>query len=111
LTEAPDDKGVYSLTGAVAAPQIVEFVDSHYHTERSYGRLALREDDNGVCDAVVVISAKGKLASVDSIHCAEPHVQAAANEAILKSRYKAGSLGGKPVPVRMTVHLASAANE
>jgi len=104
----PDSNGVYPLTSAITMPILAKFSDHGYVAAVNGGT------SNSPCDIVLTISAKGKASDALVTHCERSSVEQLAVESLLKSQYKPGSLDGKAVAVRVSVHLeygfASSAN-
>lgn len=91
--------GVYPLSRQITPPQMTKFFDV------GYGDPAFRMQGHNSCDVVLTISAKGKPADAQLLHCGEPELEKPALESLLKSHYKAASLNGKSVAVRATARL------
>jgi TonB family protein len=96
---APDAAGVYPLTKLLDPPAMIGFADE------GYGMAAFRVQGVGACDVVLKIDEKGKASDVGTVHCEKEFLDNPASESLLKSRYKPARLNGKPVPVRVSVHL------
>jgi TonB family protein len=98
-SSAPDADGVYPLTKLVDSPTMEHFSDD------GYGNLAFHLVGSGACDVVLTIDAKGKPTNEQAPHCEKTVLELPAARSLLKSRYKPGSMNGKAVPVRVSVHL------
>lgn len=96
---APDAHGVYPLSKSIEAPKITNFVDS------DFSGTALRFPTNLACDVVLTVDQKGRPSSPQVIHCDQQALEKPATDSLLHSRFKPGTLNGKPVPVRLLVHL------
>ncbi len=96
---APYADGVYPLTKAVVAPQMAKYVD------KGYGEAAFSDAGNSPCDIVLTVDAKGDASDAVITRCDHATVEKPAMQSLLSSHYKAGSLNGKAIPVRVTIHL------
>jgi hypothetical protein len=54
---------------------------------------------------MITISAAGKATDPKVTHCERPELEKPAVQSLLESKFKSGSVNGKPVPIRTTVHL------
>jgi len=96
----PGADGVYPLTYLAAPPTMTKFFDE------GYGVAAFNSPEgNGSCDIVVTISATGKASNPVVTHCERPALETPAVQSLLKSKYKPGSVNGKAVPMRASIHL------
>lgn len=102
-TSDPDPDGVYPLTRLIAPPKITKF------TDKDYGVRAFSVEDEA-CDVTVTVDPRGRALKPGIVHCAKSGLETAALESILASRFRPGSINGKPVPVRLTFHLHLAGN-
>jgi TonB family protein len=92
--------GVYLLTLADSPPKITMFSDNGYADAAFYSPKG-----NGACDIVLTVSTKGKASEAQVIHCEQPAIEEHAVESLLRSKYKPGSLNGKAVSMRASIHL------
>jgi TonB family protein len=99
LSAEPDANGVYQFTKLFTPPTLTEFSDE------GYGPIAFSAKDNGTCDIVVTISAKGKPSDPQVTHCAWQSLEKPAVKSLLKSNYKPGKVNGKAAPMRVSIHL------
>ena len=96
----PDADGVYPLTKMTTLPKITRFSDE------GYGDAAfLDTKEYGACDIVLTISTKGKASDALVTHCERASLEKPAVLSLLNSKYKPGSVNGKAVPIRASVHL------
>ena len=91
--------GVYPLSKVYTPPSITKFSDE------GYGPVAYSAKENGGCDIVITIDAKGKPSDPQVTHCGDPELEAPAVRSLLMSRYKPGRVNGKAVPMRASIHL------
>lgn len=96
---APDSHGVYPYTKVVDPPTLTAFADE------GYGDAAFAQTGNSACDLVLTIDQKGKPSDPDAAHCVKPGLERFVTQSLLSSRYKPGALNGKPVAVRLSIHL------
>ncbi len=94
-----DANGVYPLTKFATKPILVKFSDE------GYGNAAFPFAGNSVCDIVLTIREKGKASDPQVIHCERSALEKPAVDSLLKSKYKPGSVNGKVVPMRASIHL------
>jgi hypothetical protein len=100
ISSDPGADGVYPLTKSVTPPDLIRFSDS------GYGVAAFNSPEgNGSCDIMITISAAGKATDPKVTHCERPELEKPAVQSLLESKFKSGSVNGKPVPIRTTVHL------
>jgi len=99
ISSDPSADGVYPLTKSTTPPTLAKFSDE------GYGDAAFAFAGNSVCDVVITISAKGKASDPQVTHCERPALDKPAVQSLLKSHYKPGSVGGKAVPMRASIHL------
>ncbi len=95
----PSTDGVYPLTKSITPPILTKFSDE------GYGDTAFIFAGNSVCDIVLTISVKGKASDPVVTHCERPALEKPAIDSLLKSKYKPGSVNGKVVPIRASIHL------
>jgi hypothetical protein len=96
----PGADGVYPLTKSVRPPDLTRFYDE------GYGYAAFNSPEgNGSCDIALTISATGKASDPHVTRCERPELEKPAVDSLLKSKYKAGSVDGKAVPIRASIHL------
>jgi TonB family protein len=98
-SSAPDANGVYPLTETATPPTLTKFSDE------GFGNEAFRADGKGACDILLTISAKGKASDAVVTHCELPSLESLAIQSLLKSHYKPGSVNGKAVPTRASIHI------
>lgn len=96
---APGVDGVYPLSKVVDPPVLKEFSDQGYASE------AFPFAEKSACDVVLIVNAKGKPSNPEVARCLTPSLEKSAVQSLLKSHYKPGSVNGKAVPVRVTIHL------
>jgi hypothetical protein len=96
---SPGADGVYPLTKDVTPPTMSKFSDG------GYGVAAYMAAEKSSCDVVLTISAKGKPSDPEVAHCLTPRLEKSAIQSLLDSHYKPGSLNGKAIPVRASIHL------
>ena len=99
VASASDAGGAYPLSSAVGPPLLSRFSDEGYEAASSLFAKS------NACDVVITIDAKGKPSNPVVTQCNKSALEGPAVESLLKSKYKPGTLNGKPVPVRATVHL------
>jgi hypothetical protein len=99
VSSEPGADGVYPFTKKVTPPSLTKFSDE------GYGDAAFGYAGNSHCDIVLTISAKGKASDPSVTHCEKPRLENLAVQSLLKSKYKPGSVNGKAVAIRATVHL------
>jgi TonB family protein len=102
---APSTDGIYMLTREDVSPAILNFAD------KGYGKAAFPRAGNSVCDILLTISAKGKPSDPQVTHCERPELEKLAVKSLLKSRFTPGSVNGKAVPMRASVHLKFGGND
>jgi TonB family protein len=95
----PGPDGVYPLTKAIAPPVLTNFADDGYRA------TGISVSKRCACDVVLTISEKGKPTNTQVTHCERPELEKLAVHSLLKSKYKPGSLNGKDVPIRASIHL------
>jgi TonB family protein len=95
----PDADGVYPFTETVTSPTLTKFSDE------GYGDEAFRIDGKGACDILLTISAKGIASDPQLIHCERHVIEKPAIQSLLNSKYKPGSMNGRAVPIRASIHL------
>jgi TonB family protein len=98
-TSEPGPDGVYPLTSSVTPPTMTRFSD------KGYGDAAFSAKNNGACDIVLTISVKGKASDAVVTHCEWSSLEKPAVQSLLQSHYKPGSVNGKAVPIRASIHL------
>jgi hypothetical protein len=99
-SSGPGADGVYPLTNSAAPPTMTRFIDD------GYGTAAFNSPEgNGSCDVVLTISTKGNASDPHVIHCERPALEELAVQSLLKSHYKPGSVNGKAVAMRASIHL------
>jgi hypothetical protein len=74
-------------------------------SDEGYGSAAFWSPEKSACDVVLTISAKGKPSDPEVSHCETSSLEKPAVQSLLKSHYKPGSVNGKAVPVRASIHL------
>lgn len=99
LTTGPDADGIYALTNAITSPTVTEFID------QGYGAAAFNMQGENSCEMLLTLDAKGKPDSASPIHCAPEKLESLAEKSLMASRYQPAMLEGKPVPVRLLVHM------
>jgi TonB family protein len=108
LTSAePGANGVYPLSAKATPPVITKF----YGENRWNATYPINRTSS--CDAVLTISAKGKVSDLQIIRCERPELNILARQSLLNSHYKPGSVDGKDVAIQASVHIGvgdSAAN-
>jgi len=95
----PDAGGVYPLSKSATPPSVVKFSD------KEYGDAAFAFSGKSACDMLITISTKGKASDPQVIHCESPALERAAIDSLLRTKYLPGSLNGKAVPMRASIHL------
>jgi hypothetical protein len=95
----PDTGGVYPFTQGVAPPKMTHFSD------QGFLEAAFNVPGNSPCDVLLTIDAKGRPTNAESTHCDKPSFDKLASQSLLKSHFEPGTVNGKPVPVRVIVHL------
>ncbi len=95
----PDSNGIYPYSKTIAPPTLTAFSD------QGYGDAAFQESGNSACDMVLTIGQKGKASNPEGVHCVRPGLERFITQSLLDSRYLPGGVNGKPVPVRMAIHL------
>jgi TonB family protein len=98
-SSGPGPDGVYALTKTVAPPILTKF------SEGDYGPDAFAAGRDGACDIVLTISKKGKPSDPVVTHCGASDLEKPAVQSLLKSKYKPGSVNGKAVAIRASIHL------
>jgi hypothetical protein len=100
-SSAPDADGVYPLTKIVTPPSMTKFSDSKY-SDAVFSSVG---DGSSKCEIVLTISAKGKASDPVVTHCERPALEKPVVDSLLKSKYKPGSVNGRDVAIRASVHL------
>jgi len=95
----PDASGVYPLTKFATKPILIKFQDE------GYGDVAFPFVGSSPCDILLTINAKGNASDLQVIHCERPTLEKPAVDSLLKSKYKPGSVNGKAVAVRASIHI------
>jgi hypothetical protein len=90
---------VYPYTKIVTSPAMARFVDD------GYGDAAYDEDGSSPCDVLLTIDTAGKALDPVVSNCSKPKLEKPAMDSLLNSLYKPGKLNGRPVPIRLQVHL------
>jgi TonB family protein len=96
---APDADGVYPLVSPIVPPLMDRFSDE------GYGDAAFILQGGGACDLLLTIDAKGRPSHIQVMHCEKPSLEKLAAQSLLKSHYKPGTINGKTVPVKASLHL------
>jgi TonB family protein len=91
----PDANGVYAAGPGILAPIVLERIPVVYPED------AAADAVNGICVVSVVIGADGVPANIQVVTSHGAAFDAAVIEAVRQSQYQAGTLDGKPVPVRI----------
>lgn len=91
----PDKDGVYSAGPGILNPIVLERAAAVYPAD------ARPEEVNGACLLSLVIDADGAPAGIQVLRTHGAAFDAAAIEAVKQTKFEAGSLDGKPVPVRI----------
>jgi TonB family protein len=99
ISADPSANGVYPFTKFLTSPSMTRFSDE------GYGPAAIAARGKGGCDIVLTINAKGKASDPVVIHCETPALEKPAVDSLLRSKYKPGSVNGKAVAIRASVHL------
>jgi TonB family protein len=99
LTEHPDyaQRTVYRVGGDVLSPKLVVTSDPAYSTE------ALNNDVQGTVTLELVVDIDGKPTDIRVVKSLGFGLDEQAVKAVRKWRFKPGTKGGRPVPVRVTV--------
>jgi TonB family protein len=95
----PDKDGAYSAGPGIVTPIVIDRAPVTYPPD------APEDDVNGVCVLSLVIDADG---TPTGIQVVQSHGQAFDNsaiEAVKESKFQAGTLDGKPVPVRVEARV------
>jgi TonB family protein len=95
----PDKDGVYSLGPGIVNPIVLERAAAVYPAE------ARPEEVNGFCLLSAVIDADGTPSGIQVLRSHGAAFDAAAIEALKQTKFEAGSLDGKPVPVRVDARI------
>jgi TonB family protein len=95
----PGPDGVYPYSTFLDPPTLTAFTDD------GYGEAAFSTDGTGACDMTLTIDPKGKPSDPAEAHCAKPGITRLATQSLLDSKYSPGRMNGRPVAVRMSVHL------
>jgi hypothetical protein len=95
----PDSAGIYSLTGEVQSPRLIQFSDE------GYAIAAFDRMGNSPCDMVLTIDEKGAPVDFQNVHCENSLLEKSAVKSLLSSRFEPGSIKGNAAPVRAAVHL------
>lgn len=99
LTEHPEyaQRTVYRVGGDVLSPRLVVTSDPEYSTEAS------NNDVQGTVTLEVVVEIDGKPTDIRVVKSLGFGLDEQAVKAVRKWRFKPGTKGGRPVPVRVTV--------
>lgn len=95
----PTADGVYPYSIKMTPPTLVSFADE------GYGDAAFANPETSGCDLVITIDGKGRASSPESVHCEGKGIGIAIAHSIADSRFEPGKVDGKPVPVRMAMHI------
>jgi TonB family protein len=95
----PDKDGVYSIGPGIANPIVLERVAAVYPGG------ARPEEVNGFTLLNLVINADGTPADIQVTHSHGAAFDDAAIEAVKQTKFEAGTLDGKPVPVRIVARI------
>jgi TonB family protein len=95
----PGPDRVYPYSKNVDPPVLTAFSDD------GYGDAAFATDGTGACDITLTIDQQGKPSNPEGAHCTKIGITRLAAESLLDSRYTPGKVNGKPVAVRMAIHL------
>jgi TonB family protein len=95
----PDKDGVYSIGPGIANPIVLERVAAVYPGG------ARPEEVNGFTLLNVVINADGTPGDIQVVHSHGAAFDDAAIEAVKQTKFEAGTLDGKPVPVRVVARI------
>jgi hypothetical protein len=98
-TGGPDVSGVYPLTKLVTKPSLIRFSD------KGYGDAAYYQIGSSPCDLLLTIDAHGKVLNPVVLKCADPRLEKPVVESLNDSKFNPGKLNGKPVPIRLQLHL------
>jgi hypothetical protein len=74
-------------------------------SDEGYGNAAFIFAGNSPCDIVLTIDAKGNPSNAVVTQCEKPMLEKPAIDSLLKSKYKPGSINGKAVAIRASIHL------
>jgi TonB family protein len=95
----PGADGVYPLTKEATPPTVTKFAD------KGFGAATFDAKGESTCDIVLTIDVQGKAFDPQVTHCDSPALEKPAVQSLLKSKYKPGSVNGKAVPIRASIHL------
>jgi len=93
----PDADGAYSAGPGIVAPLILERAQALYPT----GSDAAADAVEGESTLSLVVGADGTPTKIQVVHSHGAAFDAAATDAIKKSRFQPGTIDGTPVPVRV----------
>lgn len=99
LSTSPDTKGVYPLTKVVSRPELGKFVD------KGYGDLGFQAEGKSPCEVLLTVSSNGKPSDAKVIKCEREELEEPVVLSLMASKYKPGSVNGKPVAVRAKIHV------
>lgn len=99
----PDSNGVYPASELFSTPNSLPSMSKF--SDHRFGVHVM-----AACDIQITIDAKGKPSNANVIRCSPPDIEKAAEESLMKSKFKPAVLNGNPVAVRATVHLVESIN-
>ena len=95
----PTPDGVYPYSMKMAPPTLVSFADE------GYGDAAFARPGSSGCDLVLTIDKKGRASSPESVHCETRGLDISIAHSLADSRFEPGKVDGKPIAVRMAMHI------
>jgi TonB family protein len=95
----PDKDGVYAAGPGIQMPVVLERATAAYPDDAAAGTV------DGICVLSLVIGADGVPADIQVLTSHGAAFDAAAIEAVKQTKFSAGTLNDKPVPVRINVRF------
>ena len=99
----PDNGGIYSLSHAFDPPN--SFPKIQRFANGDFGHAAFSLEDGAGCVVALTINEAGHPTDAQVSKCDDPSLENPILRALWKSQFSPAALNGKPVPVRVYVHL------
>jgi len=103
-TSKPGPDGVFLLTEEMRSPVLSKFVDQGFSSSASRLSKASSLSNQPYCNVLLSIDVKGKPFNPKA-ECNDATLEQPAVDSLLHSHYKPGKLNGRPVPIRISIHL------
>ena len=95
----PDANGIYPVSSKMVVPAIKKFANE------GLSGAGFMSTGECFCDVTITIDTKGKASNAELVNCTRKNLEEPAIKSLLKSKFKPGTLNGKPIAVRATIHL------